>query len=126
MHACACVRVVVVLVCLVRVGRLLAALRPPSARGMQCWSHAPVSRLPSHHCRPSKTRRAHRRPDGDDDGRMAVRRGMFAFSFGKQQQRRVLSDEAAAGLADRRKYISERTRDPKDIARQQQQRAAGR
>lgn len=40
---------------------------------------------------------------------------MFAFSFGKQQQRQLGIDPAE--LREQRKYITERTRDPKDVAR---------
>ena len=55
-----------------------------------------------------------------DDGRMNVRRGQFAFNFGKQQKR--LLDVDPQQLREQRKYITDRTKDPKDIARMQKQR----
>lgn len=48
---------------------------------------------------------------------MNVRRGMFAFSFGKQQKRQLDMDPDQ--LREQRRYITDRTKDPKDLARLQ-------
>jgi ribosomal protein S6E (S10) len=62
------------------------------------------------------------RAEGDGSGAdgMKVRRGMFAFNFGKQQKRQLDIDPAE--LQEKRKYITDRTRDPKDLARMHKRR----
>jgi len=64
------------------------------------------------------------RPQEQADPGMKVRRGEFAFSFGKQQTKKVDVDREAVQQA--RRYITERTVDPVELAkkkarRQQQQ-----
>jgi hypothetical protein len=63
---------------------------------------------------------------GDVDGGMAVRRGMFAFSFGKQQKPRQYEGVDPSQIEEQRRYITERSRDPKDVARMRQQKRGGR
>lgn len=57
---------------------------------------------------------------------MAVRRGMFAFSFGKQQKPRQFEGVDPSQLEEQRRFITDRTRDPKDMARMRQQKRGGR
>lgn len=64
--------------------------------------------------------------DGDADDGTGLRRGMFAFSFGKQQKPRQYQGLDPSQLEEQRKYITERSRDPKDVARLRQQKRGGR
>jgi hypothetical protein len=62
---------------------------------------------------------------GADDG-TGLRRGMFAFSFGKQQKPRQFEGVDPSQLEEQRRFITERSRDPKDMARMRQQKRGGR
>ncbi|KAF8063727.1 telomere length and silencing protein 1 [Scenedesmus sp. PABB004] len=62
--------------------------------------------------------------DDDDGAGGAVRRGQFAMSFGKQTVRRYEGIDPEH-LNERRRFITERTRDLKDIARERQKKRGG-
>jgi hypothetical protein len=51
---------------------------------------------------------------------------MFAFSFGKQQKPRQFQGVDPSQLEEQRRFITERSRDPKDMARMRQQKLGGR